>query len=82
MSIAHAKSTRWNVSSGGGCGFELGGGMLTNLLGIATLPEVLGTHACEERGYPEMRRHPDGVFHCPTCNAEVTPVARLGSYRS
>lgn len=37
---------------------------------IADLPDALGSHACE-CGHPEMRRLPDGVFHCPACGAEV-----------
>ena len=56
------------------CGFTLGGGMLKTLVEILTLPEVLGTHACEECGHPHMRRLPDGVYYCPACHAEVTPV--------
>ena len=56
------------------CGFELGGGMLKTILEILALPEALGTHACEECGHPQMRRLPDGVFHCPACHAEVTPI--------
>jgi ribosomal protein L37AE/L43A len=46
------------------------------LLGVLALPEVLGAHTCEECGHPQMRRLPDGVFHCPACCAEVTPVVR------
>ena len=40
---------------------------------IVVLPDALGEHACE-CGYPEMRRLPDGVFHCPACGLEVTPL--------
>jgi ribosomal protein L37AE/L43A len=58
------------------CGFTLGGEMLETLLGVLALPEVLGAHTCEECGHPQMRRLPDGVFHCPACCAEVTPVVR------
>lgn len=25
-------------------------------------------------GHPEMRRLPDGVFHCPACGSEVLPI--------
>lgn len=57
-----------------GCGFELGREMLETHLEILTLPEALGTHACEECGQPQMRRLPDGVYYCPVCHAEVTPV--------
>ena len=41
---------------------------------IVALPEALGKHSCE-CGHPEMRRLPDGVFHCPVCRAEVLPVS-------
>jgi ribosomal protein L37AE/L43A len=58
-----------------GCGFTLGGQMLKTLVEILTLPEALGTHACEECGHPQMRHLPDGVYYCPACHAEVTPVA-------
>ena len=57
-----------------GCAFEVTGGMLKTILEILALPEALGTHACEECGQPQMRRLPDGIFHCPACHAEVTPV--------
>ena len=61
------------------CGFELGGEMLKTLIEILALPEALGTHACEECGHPQMRRLPDGVFHCPACHAEVAPFSRQAS---
>jgi hypothetical protein len=41
---------------------------------IVALPEALGEHSCE-CGHPEMRRLPDGVFHCPACGSEVLPVS-------
>ena len=40
---------------------------------VAALPDALGRHACE-CGHPEMRRLPDGVFHCPACGSEVLPI--------
>jgi hypothetical protein len=46
--------------------------VLRTLEQISTLPDGLGFHACE-CGHPEMRRLPDGVFHCPACGSEVTP---------
>jgi ribosomal protein L37AE/L43A len=46
---------------------------LRTLEQIASLPEVLGKHACE-CGHPEMRRLPDGVFHCPACGLEVVSL--------
>jgi hypothetical protein len=62
--------------SGGG---RLSGAMLETLRGISALPDALGRHACEECGHPEMRRLPDGVFHCPACRSEVFPVGALSS---
>jgi hypothetical protein len=53
---------------------------------IVALPEALGKHSCE-CGHPEMRRLPDGVFHCPACRAEVLPISipepgQIGARRS
>jgi ribosomal protein L37AE/L43A len=48
--------------------------ILETLRQLITLPESLGTHACES-GHPEMRRLPDGVFHCPACGSEILPSA-------
>ena len=47
--------------------------VLRTLEQIATLPDILGEHACE-CGHPEMRHLPDGVFHCPACGSEVIPL--------
>ena len=55
------------------CGTHLHGGVLEALRCIATLPGTLGTHGCE-CGHPEMRRLPDGTFHCPACGSEVLPI--------
>ena len=55
------------------CGGRLSGAMLETLRSISTLPDALGKHACEECGHPEMRRLPDGTFHCPACRSEVLP---------
>jgi ribosomal protein L37AE/L43A len=61
------------------CGGHLSGAMLETLRCISTLPDTLGSHPCEECGHPEMRRLPDGTFHCPACGSEVLPVdATLG----
>jgi ribosomal protein L37AE/L43A len=49
--------------------------VLRTLEQIASLPDALGTHACD-CGHPEMRRLPDGVFHCPACGSEVTPQGK------
>jgi hypothetical protein len=56
------------------CRGSLSGAMLEALREIATLPETVGSHACE-CGHPEMRLLPDGVFHCPACGCEVLPLA-------
>jgi hypothetical protein len=47
--------------------------MFRTLEQIAALPDALGAHACE-CGHPEMRRLPDGVYHCPGCGSEVLPT--------
>ena len=49
------------------------GAVIETLEQIAGLPDALGEHACE-CGHPEMRRLPDGVFHCPACGSEVVPL--------
>jgi ribosomal protein L37AE/L43A len=55
------------------CGTHLHAGVLEALRCIAALPDTLGTHACE-CGHPEMRRLPDGTYHCPACGSEVMPI--------
>ena len=55
------------------CGRDVEGAVLRTLEQIVALPDALGEHACEECGHPEMRRLPDGVFHCPACGSEVVP---------
>jgi ribosomal protein L37AE/L43A len=55
------------------CGYAFEGAVLRTLEQIAALPATLGTHACE-CGHPEMRRLPEGVFHCPACGSEVVPL--------
>jgi ribosomal protein L37AE/L43A len=54
------------------CGRDVDGAVLRVLEQIVALPDALGAHACE-CGHPEMRRLPDGVFHCPACGSEVLP---------
>jgi ribosomal protein L37AE/L43A len=61
------------------CAGSVGGAMLEALRQIVALPDALGTHACEECAYPEMRLLPDGTFHCPACRSEVFPVGILWS---
>ncbi len=56
------------------CGGVLSGELLEALHQIAALPVVVGRHACE-CGHPEMRLLPDGVYRCPACGSEVTPVS-------
>src|SRR5918995_2163767 len=55
------------------CGFSVEDAMFRTLEQIAALPDALGAHACE-CDHPEMRRLPDGVFHCPACRSEVIPL--------
>lgn len=55
------------------CEYTMGGELIGTLREVTLLPEPVGRHACE-CGYPEMRLLPDGVYHCPSCGAEVTPV--------
>ncbi len=64
----------------GTCGCLLAGETLETLLEIARLPDALGNHACE-CGHPEMRRLPDGVFHCPACGSEVVPIEDTAASR-
>jgi ribosomal protein L37AE/L43A len=56
------------------CGTFLSGALLVTLVQISALPLVVGRHACE-CGHPEMRLLPDGVYRCPACASEVTPVS-------
>src|SRR5215203_5713903 len=55
------------------CGRAVDGAVLESLWQIVSLPEAIGSHACE-CGHPEMRRLPDGVFWCPACGSEVSPL--------
>ncbi len=55
------------------CGLSVEGAVFRTLERIAALPDALGAHACE-CGHPEMRRLPDGVYHCPACGSEVLPT--------
>ena len=41
---------------------------------IASLPDAIGSHACE-CGHPEMQRLADGVLWCPGCGSEVLPLS-------
>ena len=56
------------------CGRVVNGAVLESLRQIASLPEAVGSHACE-CGYPEMRQLPDRVFWCPACGSEVLPLS-------
>jgi ribosomal protein L37AE/L43A len=58
------------------CGCILGTAMLLTLEQIIALPGALGKHTCE-CGHPEMRRLPDGMFHCPSCGSEVLPLEAI-----
>ena len=63
------------------CEGSVSGAMLKTLKGIFALPDVLGRHACEDCGHPEMRHLPDGVFHCSACRSEVLPLEASGKLR-
>jgi hypothetical protein len=56
------------------CRVSLNTALLTTLWEIQTLPDALGSHPCEECHHPEMRRLPDGVYHCFACGSEVVPA--------
>jgi hypothetical protein len=55
------------------CRVSLDAQLLGTLREIQTLPDALGAHPCE-CGHPEMRRLPDGTFHCSACGSEVQPA--------
>jgi ribosomal protein L37AE/L43A len=55
------------------CGCDLDKAVLRFIEQIIALPDAIGNHACE-CGHPEMRRLPNGVFHCPACGSEVLPL--------
>jgi len=48
--------------------------VLKTLEQIASLPDAIGSHACE-CGRPEMRHLADGVLWCPGCGSEVVPLS-------
>ena len=56
------------------CKGSLDAELLATIRQIHTLRNALGSHPCEECGHPEMRRLPDGVFHCSACGSEVLPA--------
>jgi ribosomal protein L37AE/L43A len=55
------------------CRGSLDAELLATIRQIRTLPDALGAHPCE-CGHPEMRKLPDGVFHCSACGSEVLPA--------
>jgi hypothetical protein len=59
------------------CGAHLQGSVLETLRSISTLPDTLGSHACE-CGHPEMKLLPDETYHCPACGSEVLPLETSG----
>ena len=63
------------------CDSSLEGAILRTLEQIVALPDALGRHACE-CGHPEMRRLPDGAFHCPACGSEVLPIEATSDLRN
>jgi ribosomal protein L37AE/L43A len=57
-----------------GCDRPISTQMLKTLEQIASLPDAIGSHACE-CGHPEMRHLADGVLWCPGCGSEVVPLS-------
>jgi ribosomal protein L37AE/L43A len=55
------------------CGERLSRAVLKTFWQLARLPDAQGDHPCE-CGHPEMRRLPDGTYHCPACGSEVLPL--------
>jgi ribosomal protein L37AE/L43A len=56
------------------CDRPIGTQVVKTLEQIVSLPEAIGSHACE-CGHPEMRHLADGVMWCPACGAEVLPFS-------
>jgi ribosomal protein L37AE/L43A len=56
------------------CDRPIGTQVLKTLEQIVSLPDAIGSHACE-CGHPEMRRLADGVLRCPGCGSEVLPFS-------
>jgi ribosomal protein L37AE/L43A len=56
------------------CDRPIGTQVLKALEQIASLPDAVGSHACE-CGHPEMRHLPDGILWCPGCGSEVVPLS-------
>jgi ribosomal protein L37AE/L43A len=56
------------------CDRPIGAQVLKTLEQIASMPDALGSHACE-CGHPEMRPLADGVLWCPGCGSEVVPFS-------
>jgi ribosomal protein L37AE/L43A len=56
------------------CDHPISTQVLKTLEQIISLPDAIGSHACE-CGHPEMRRLADGVLWCPGCGSEVVPIS-------
>ena len=56
------------------CNRPIGTQVLKTLEQIASLPDAIGSHACE-CGHPEMRPLADGIMWCPGCGSEVVPFS-------
>jgi ribosomal protein L37AE/L43A len=72
--VHELEPTGHNAARCSSCRAVVSGPVLGTLIWITQLPDAIGRHACE-CGHPEMRRLPDGVYRCPACASEVTPVS-------
>jgi ribosomal protein L37AE/L43A len=72
--VGELEGTDRNTARCNSCGSVTRRLILETLRQLIILPDSLGAHACE-CGHPEMRRLPDGVFHCPACGSEILPSA-------
>ena len=72
--IAELERSAEGAARCAGCDRLISTQVLKTLEQIASLPDAVGSHACE-CGHPEMRRLVDGVRWCPGCGSEVLPLS-------
>jgi hypothetical protein len=61
------------------CSGSVHGWTLELLCQVAALPDALSRHTCE-CGHPEMRRLPEGVFHCLWLGSAPPPCSMRNRY--